>query len=355
MKQPLTCAALLTVLSLTVVMKTSALAQEPPVAPCRVGDWKCWSDVAMQSPIKHLPYWKSAFEKPVEQRIGPAPSELVEYLRLANISQEFPNKPRSAAIPEDFLKDVNDAIAEMPSQAKHAIDKKLAGIYFVQDLGGSGFTDDIQGATAREAGFIVLDLDVLSNRTANAWATWKENTPFKVDARFKLAAEIEAKGQDNRKNAIQYILLHEFAHVLSINEEFHPRMDQGPSDPEGYPFAALSWELVKETKRYGSLFETDFPLRKDVRYYLGAKLDSDKMIEAYEELESTNFPTLYAATNPADDFAESFVSFVHTVLLKRPLSIRLYRDGNLAKTYNACWEEKRCAAKRKLLEERLGP
>ena len=50
---------------------------------------------------------------------------------------------------------------------------------------------------------------------------------------------------------------------------------------------------------------------------------------------------------------ESFVSYVHTVLLKRPLEIRLYRDGRIAKTYRSCWEEKRCAEKRKFLEEFL--
>jgi hypothetical protein len=301
-----------------------------------------------------MDYWESAFERPVEQRVGPAPRELVEYLNLDNIWQGFPNKPRAAAIPEDFLKDVNDAISEMPQQVKRIIDKKLAGIYFVQDLGGTGYSDYISGtAVGQDAGFTVLDLDMLANRTANAWATWKENTPFKPDAGFKLLAEIEPTGRDNRKNAIQYILLHEFGHILSINEKVHPRWDQPPSDPAGYPFAQLSWELVKETKRYGSRFENDFPLRKSVVYYLGANLDGNGMIETYEQLEGTNFPTLYAATHPGDDFAESFVTYVHTVLMGRPWSIRLYHDGELVKTYQSCWNKKRCAAKRKLLDEML--
>src|SRR5258707_8446033 len=110
----------------------------PAASSCRADDWECWKSVAMQSPVRHMPYWRSAFEKPVEQRLGPAPQELVEYLRQDNIRQGIPNRPRSAAIPPDFLKDVSDAVAEMPPSAMRSVDKKLAGIYFLHHLGGTG-------------------------------------------------------------------------------------------------------------------------------------------------------------------------------------------------------------------------
>ena len=244
---------------------------------------------------------------------------------------------------------------------RRLLDRKLAGIYFLKDLGGTGFTEYVFDTAAGQAskpvaGFTVLDLDVLSGQTANAWAGWKENTPFKPHAGFRLQAEIEAKAQDNRSNAIQYILLHELGHVLSVGESVHPRWDRKPKQTgsiTAFPFARLSWGIPKEAERYASVFEKVFPLRKGVTYYFGARLGGDRMMEAYDQLEATNFPTLYGATNPADDFAESFVSYVHTVMLKRPLEIRLYRDGRLAKTYKSCWEEARCAEKRKILEEIL--
>jgi hypothetical protein len=204
----------------------------------------------------------------------------------------------------------------------------------------------------------VLDMDVLAKQTANAWAAWKENSPFKADAKYRLETDIEDQGQDTRKHAIQYILLHELGHILSIGEYIHPRWDQpaaADTSLDRYPFARLSWRIMNAGTGYASLFEKEFPLRKNVVYYFGAKLDGGKMVEVYDQLERTNYPTLYAATSPGDDFAESFASYVHTVLLKRPLEIRLYRDGELAKTYKSCWEEKRCAAKRKFLEELLKP
>lgn len=77
------------------------------------------------------------------------------------------------------------------------------------------------------------------------------------------------------------------------------------------------------------------------------------MVHTYEALEHTNFATLYAATNPHDDFAESFVTYVHTVLMGKPFEITLSSSGKITKVYKSCWAEERCAAKRKILEHLL--
>lgn len=345
---------LILVTLLSAGLQTAVFAQAPVTLPCRHDDPKCAAGMRAKSPIKEMSYWKPAFDKPVEQRIGSAPDELVAYLNLDNIAGGVPNRPQAVTLPEDFLKDANDAVAEFPAQVKQLIAKKLAGIYFVRDLGGSGYTDYIKsGLSGPDAGFIVLDIDVLSKSTANAWATWKERTPFVADPRYRLDATIEADAQDNRKNAIQYILLHEMGHILSLGKKIHPQWGWQKSKVslERYPFALLSWENGNgNNPRYISRFETQFPLRKETVYYFGAKLNSDQMVRVYDQLETTNFPTLYAATSPEDDFAESFVSYVHTVMMKRPLEIRIFRDRKIAKKYRSCWEEKRCADKRKLLE-----
>jgi hypothetical protein len=71
-------------------------------------------------------------------------------------------------------------------------------------------------------------------------------------------------------------------------------------------------------------------------------------------LEKTNYPSLYAATQPADDFAEAFTSYVHVVLQQRPWQITISRGGEVLKVFEACWEEPRCAGKRRLLEQLVG-
>ena len=333
-----------------------ASAQTPFILECKTGEVKCAFEARVKSPVRNKSFWAPALARPLEQRVGAAPAELVTYLTLDNIAAELPNRPQAAEIPVDFMKDVNDAIAELPPIVKSLVEKKLVGIYFVKDLGGTGLTDYVYGGWfSRDAGFVVLDIDVLTKQTANAWATWKENTPFRANAAYKLEAQIETEDGDNRKNAIQYILLHELGHIISIGENVHPRWDGPPSSAEKFPFAALSWKLLATDKQYASRYD-DFFFRErtDVRYYFGAKIDAQRMLPLYGLLLDTNFPSLYAATHPGDDFAESFVSYVHTVLQRRPWEIRLYADGKLAKTIPSCWEEKRCAEKRGILEQILG-
>jgi hypothetical protein len=78
------------------------------------------------------------------------------------------------------------------------------------------------------------------------------------------------------------------------------------------------------------------------------------MMPAYARLKNTNFPSLYAATTPGDDFAESFASYVHVVLMHRPWQITITRNDAVAYVFNACWGETRCAEKQRILERLLG-
>ena len=84
------------------------------------------------------------------------------------------------------------------------------GIYFVEQLGGTGYTDYVQGSDGKPShAYVVLDAAVLNALQANAWATWKENTPFKMGSPNSdtLRATIAEPEHNNRKSAIQDLLL----------------------------------------------------------------------------------------------------------------------------------------------------
>jgi hypothetical protein len=331
---------------------------QPPAAPCKPADHDCAVKAIEANPAKKLAYWGAALAKPVEERIGPAPRELLDLLRVDNVRHRLPNKPHLPALSEEFLADVRAAFAELPESLRHRAAGKLVGIYFADDMGSTGFADQANDAAgAPKAAFVMLDPSVLQKYTANGWATWKENTPFQPDPAFRLEAIIEDSANDNRMSAIQYILLHEIAHVLSVGGPFHPNWNTAPArirSTSEFAFFEQSWFISREDQSYASHFDYAFPERKSVAYYVGARLPASAMLTTYERLEDTNFPTLYAATHPADDFAESFASYVHTVMLKKPFEIRLYRDGEIAKRYGSCWTQPRCAGKRRILEEFLG-
>lgn len=322
--------------------------------PCAETDRECAQAALKTHAAGRIASWQAMLSLPVAERIAPAPSQLVEYITLDNIANGYPERPRAAQLDAALLADVKGAIADLPPAIWSLFGARLVGVYFVEGLGGTGYTDYVLDAQGRPLmGFVVLDAAVLAGQRANAWATWKENTPFAGGAQYRLDARIEADANDNRRNAIQYILLHELGHVLSIGGAIHPPWNLGAKEVDGaarYAFFDLSWTVDRAADKYRSRFDADFPQRQNTVYYFGAKLSAADMLPTYAGLRHTNFPTLYAATSPGDDFAESFASYVHVVLMQRPWQITITRDGKPADVFRACWSEPRCAAKRQLLE-----
>jgi hypothetical protein len=331
----------------------TASAQPVPL-PCGEKDSACAREAARTHPVRKPEFWRAALAKPVGERIGPAPPELVHFVTLDNVANGYPNRPRVSKLTPDFLADVKRAFEAIPAAVKRRLEAKLAGIYFADDFGGTGFSDEIGEAGKAKLGFVLLDPTVLTARKANDWATWKENSPFKPAKGLALEATIEKPGDDTRANAIQYILLHELGHVLSVGEDALPSWALEPKNVKStreFPFFELSWTIAGD--RYASLFDARFPQRKDVVFYFGAKLDATAMVDTYAALEATNFPTLYAATHPGDDFAESLVNYVHVEMMGKPFEIRIRNGSKVVKRYGACWREPRCAAKRAYLEKFL--
>ncbi len=339
----------------SVLQEVSAQAQVS--LPCGYDDKACAIGALRGHTAQKIAFWKQAFSKPLGERIGTAPLELIEWAGLKNIQEGFPHKPTATNLEPAFLRDVHDALLELPQKVLGSISTKLAGIYMVDDLGGTGMSPAIEDEEGNQiAGVVVLDRSVLVQYTANAWATWKERTPFKPGPTTTLTTEIETAVQDTRKNAIQYILLHELGHVFSKGGDAHPPWNTPPKEDQptdAYPFFQLSWFISSGDRRYVTKFDGLFPERKDVVYYLRAKLSAEQMLDTYSKLEDTNFSTLYSVTHPFDDFAEAFANYVHVVLMKKPFKVRIFQRGKLAKEYGPCWEERRCAEKRRLLETML--
>lgn len=110
--------------------------------------------------------------------------------------------------------------------------------------------------------------------------------------------------------------------------------------------------------RTGQPFPRDgqgFAQRGDVAYYVGAKLGIAEAGPIYRALATTSFPTLYAAMNPWYDFAESFATYVHVVLLRKPWEVQVRGIGDDVETFGPCWGQPRCERKERVLRALLGP
>jgi len=315
-------------------------------------------------PVRSVEFWRPpGRSRALKTRIGPAPPELIDFLRLDNTFQGYVERPVPASEDSEFLRDVESAVSSLPESVQRITGRMVFCIALIRELGGgTGYMDVVAGPDGSAAGgFIVLDEGAL-DRTANAWASWKEGSAFQPGTEQSLIARIEKAENDTRINAIRYILLHELGHVVDAVLGV-TQIDGGNTENiRNRGFYSLSWIypppsqgtlLPGDTLR--SRFDAAWPERETLAFYSfeNSKLRLDDAASIYEWLRQTNFPTLYAATSSADDFAESFANYVHVVMGKRPYEIRLKQGESSANLLGSCWDSPRCASKKMAVEHLL--
>jgi hypothetical protein len=305
---------------------------------------------------QHPGFWSEKLKLPVIERFGPAPDELVNYVAFFNSATGNPAIPAAASAGPDLLDDVRRAIEGMPAVVTNLLHDTLLGVYFASGLGSSAVTDVVVAADGQVLGSVVaLDLDALTPRCANEWATWKENMPFAEAGGATLRACIADSDDNTRANAIQFLLLHEFGHVLTAGSGYLPDWWLAPETlgaTDDYSFLRLGWEIGADKKIVPKAGE-DFAGRASVRFYGDAGLNHSDMLDIYSGLQGTSFASLYASTNAYDDFAESFATYVHSVLLRKPY-VTVCSDGTVTLQSGDFWTSERSAAKRGFMEELLG-
>jgi len=300
-------------------------------------------------------YWLNQANLPLPDRIGNASEELLAYVAKVN-NTPADRKPVQAELNPDFLLDIRAAILDMPPAVLRLLEKPLLGVYLGCGLGSSAVTDVIASPDGKVLGLVTLmDADAFLGRTANDWASWKENTPFLPGSDFQVHLQIEAPENDNRKNAMQFLLLHEFGHVLTANSEFLPDWwigSQKFKSTEEYSFLSLSWQIAMNGDII-PLLRHDFEYRKDLRFYSDQQVAGDLIPGIYSALEKTGFSSLYAATNAYDDFAEAFAMYVHSVMMGKPYQLSIRSGDEVILEVGDYWSSPRSRSRKQLFAEYL--
>lgn len=129
---------------------------------CNDQDSACLRAAFDTHPVRALAWWQAAMARPLTDRIAAAPAELVDYVRLDNLVNGYAERPRAVAIDPTLLRDATQAFAGIPPGIRAPFDDRLAGIYFLENLGSTGYTEYVTNAAGeRAAAFIVLDAAVL--------------------------------------------------------------------------------------------------------------------------------------------------------------------------------------------------
>ena len=298
--------------------------------------------------------WTELLQLPLHQRLLPLPPAVRDFVHQVNVATGVDAVPEALPVDAALRADLEAALAGMPERVRVLVAPRLLGICIGRGLGSCGITDIVLDANDNGllGCIVLLDAELMEGRGANAWASWKGNLPFYADSGFTLDTCIAAEHDDTRAGALQFLLLHEFGHVLGADGDFLPRWWEAPP-ARTFPFLDLGWTL-NAAGRFVPHAGCDFELRGVVDFYGANKLASEALVTAYAGLELSEFPSLYGATNPYDDFAESFATWVHTQMLGRPHVVRIDYDGAPQAWLEPYWDSARSAARRAFMESLLG-
>jgi len=170
------------------------------------------------------------------------------------------------------------------------------------------------------------------------WATWKDQLNFGGNPRGYewLATLPEIHTQNRQKDLndfLYFVIAHEFGHIFDfanhVNQTTICDPDEKPSRCQMLPntWGALSWKTAD-----GVLPSSDFENRGRLCFYwCSSNYMSQALVPSvYKGLASVNFMSLYAATNPWDDFADSTAYY----LMSQKLDAEYWIETKTGKNYD---------------------
>jgi len=276
---------------------------------------------SFELPAHGLPLLSTDCDGAPSERIGMAP---------ALIDRHYPTRARRP-VPEAVVRDVRRAIASLPAPVARAFERHVCRVVIATGLGAAGTIDMLEDDPSR--GVILLNLDFLQ-QSADAWMSAKEASFFEAEAGLAIVAHMAA--ESDRGALPEYLLTHELGHVL------HSAFVE---DPAVERLLDISWP------RQDSL--AGFYLRGYAQLRGESPLGAHLVEPFYRMLAASSLPSLTAAANRNEDFADSFATYGHAVLSGRPWAIEVYRGSERTAGLESCWDEARCYEKRAALEELL--
>lgn len=275
-----------------------------------------YSEVFLTSPATKAQNYSK--ENEWQDRVFSIRKDQIEFVKSLNKIDGFDEVPVETKQIRKLQERMKNIQSRLPAKLNSLLNKFIYGIYFCENLGGTGIFGIVYEEEKPKGGFIVIDANMIE-KSANDWITAKENTAFN-SKKLKLRIEIEDSDANNPENALRYIFLHEFGHIISVVKEIAPDFREKRRDFASFPFFRNNWKNENSSLTDDSIFRK----RPELKFYSDKKINLDQNWEqVYKDLAHTSFPTLYSATNPDDHFAESFVSFVHCVLEKKKWELNL--------------------------------
>jgi hypothetical protein len=233
----------------------------------------------------------------------------------------------------DFIDDLRDVIDDLPRPFARLFDQHVCAVVPMFGAPMSGTLATLENRPGRS--LIYLNVEALS-LPPNRWLEFKEGSAFDLSPDYSLVGKLAEPDENIRRVLLEYVLVHELGHVV----------DQAlRGDPTIAEFKRLSWPLPEAMASKPLIH---YPERMGAPRLPGALSPG-----IYAFIASSAFVSPAALDNENEDFAESIATYMHRVLRRRPWQLELMRGDQVVVALRSCWDEPRCAEKRRLIEDLL--
>lgn len=281
----------------------------------------------LRSPERNLSNYQFSDSSPLLSRVKKAEPFVLEYL------QNMDGRPDYSVYdptPKE-RKMIGEALAQLPPLTKKVMQEKCVGIYFINNLYGSGLSDWLVDGRGEIYTILVLN-PVTLKMNLSEWLTWKENSAFTADSPGS------GIGIDCGKKypGLYGILYHESTHAVDYVKNINPFVETATL----YYDQIRGKKIVNPTDYIQGVWQyanqpapsSDFPYRKKVKFYTDKKenlIPVSQAAECYNELTSSPFVSLYGSQSWSEDLAE-MVMFYHLVkVMGQPYVITVSNGGQV--------------------------
>lgn len=197
----------------------------------------------------------------------------------------------------------------------------LKVIYIEKEFFGTayaGLIKDEKGATlGAQVGIRKSVLD--ENLNLTNWATWKEQLSFggtktSYNPTLTFPRIISSSNTPALNDLLYFVITHEFGHIFDFANNLNKTTscinegtDKEECQMDENSWGGISWISSKKVKPLN-----EFAHRTELCFYWcdGKNLDPALAPQIYPNLYNTDFISIYATTQPWDDFADSLAYFM---------------------------------------------
>ncbi len=262
----------------------------------------------------------------VESRIATIPAATLKLLMQSDRRDDYTPYMPTAAETRMFAA----YFEKLPAANKRVMTERLVSIYFIKNFVGAGMTDFVLSRDRKVYTVLYVNAAVFS-MDISAWLTYRENSLF-IKGSTKARVEVNC---GTHYTALMYTLLHESSHILDYVHPVTPFVDRGFAAAEGLsgqktPFVAGIWDNYDRMAR-----EFAFSESRDLHAYGIAPpaITAARIRGIYDTIFRTPLVSGYAASNWAEDFADSATFFHLTQVLMQPYTVTIFEQGKPVSMY----------------------